>query len=289
MMSIETQSRLWRMGGSQIAVATLLGVAAAFMVWRVAWVTEDCFITFRYVANTLAGHGAVFHVGEFSQGYTHPLWFAMLLIGGRFVPDLILLSCGLGLLLTIAAQFFIGRSLMLVGGSLLRGGLVAALFALVCVSSNAWLSFQTGGLENALSHLLLVILIGEIFLHELERPFAISVLGSLLVLHRPDFTFIILPIAVALLPRLRDPVFRRGIALGALPLAIWVVFALFYYGGIVPNPAYAKVGIFPSWWDGVLQGGVYLGDWIRHEPIPAFSAGLALVYATLRARAAYRR
>ena len=55
MMSIETQSRLWRMGGPQIAVATLLGVAAALMVWRVAWVTEDCFITFRYVANTLAG------------------------------------------------------------------------------------------------------------------------------------------------------------------------------------------------------------------------------------------
>ncbi len=284
MMSIETQSRLWRMGGPQIALATLLGVAAAFMVWRVAWVTEDCFITFRYVANTLAGHGAVFNIGEFSQGYTHPLWFALLLIGGRFVPDLILLSCGLGLLLTIAAQFFMGRSLMLVGGGLLRGGLAAALFALVCVSSNAWLSFQTGGLENALSHLLLVILIGEVFLHEFERPFAISVLGSLLVLNRPDFTFMILPIAVALLPRLRDPVSRRGIALGALPLAIWIVFACFYYGGITPNPAYAKVGILPSWWDGVLQGGIYLGDWIRHEPIPAFSVGLALAYATFRAR-----
>ena len=284
MMSIETQSRLWRMGGLQIAVATLLGAAAALMVWRVAWVTEDCFITFRYVANALAGHGAVFNVGEFSQGYTHPLWFALLLVGGSFVPDLILLSCGLGLLLTIAAQFFMGRSLMLVGGGLLRGGLAAALFALICVSSNSWLSFQTGGLENALSHLLLVILIGEVFLHEFERPFAISVLGSLLVLNRPDFTFIILPIAVALLPRLRDPVSRRGIALGALPLAIWIVFAFFYYGGIAPNPAYAKVGILPSWWDGVLQGGVYLGDWIRHEPIPAFSAGLALVYATFRAR-----
>jgi arabinofuranosyltransferase len=137
-----------RMGGLQIAAATLLGVAAALMVWRVAWVTEDCFITFRYVANTLAGHGAVFNVGEFSQGYTHPLWFALLLIGGSFVPDLILLSCGLGLLLTVATQFLMTRSLMLVGGNSLRGVLAAALFALVCVSSNSWLSFQTGGLEN---------------------------------------------------------------------------------------------------------------------------------------------
>jgi arabinofuranosyltransferase len=273
-----------RMGGLQIIAVTLLGAATAFMVWRVAWVTEDCFITFRYVANTLAGHGAVFNAGEFTQGYTHPLWFGLLLLGGSAVPDLILLSCGLGLLLTFATQFLVTRGLMRVGGHSLRGGLAAALFALICVSSNSWLSFQTGGLENALSHLLLVILIGEIFLHELERPLAISVLGSLLVLSRPDFAFSILPIAVAMLPQLRDPLSRRAIALGALPLAIWIVFAFFYYGDIAPNTAYAKVGILPTWWDGVVQGGAYLGDWCRHEPIPAFSAGLALVYATLRAR-----
>ncbi|MBW2716054.1 MAG: hypothetical protein JRD03_08255, partial [Deltaproteobacteria bacterium] len=80
------------------------------------------------------------------------------------------------------------------------------------------------------------------------------------------------------------PIIGRAIALGALPLAIWVVFAFFYYGDIAPNTAHAKVGILPTWWDGVVQGGVYLADWIRHEPIPAISAGMALVYATLRAR-----
>ena len=196
----DADASISRMGVLQIAAAMLLGVAAAFMVWRIAWVTEDCFITFRYVANTLAGHGAVFNVGEFTQGYTHPLWFALLLVGGSLLPDLILLSFGLGLFLTIATQFSMARSLTLVGGNALLGVFAAALFALVCVSSNSWLSFQTGGLENALSHLLLVILIGEIFLHELERPFAISVLGSLLVLNRPDFAFTILPFAVVLPP-----------------------------------------------------------------------------------------
>ena len=139
MMSTEDQSRLWRKSSLQIATAALLGVAAAFMVWRVAWVSEDCFITFRYVANTLAGHGAVFNLGEFSQGYTHPLWFALLVVGGSLVSDLIVLSCVLGILLTIATQFLLTRSLMLIGGGLLRGSLAAALFALVCVSSNAWL------------------------------------------------------------------------------------------------------------------------------------------------------
>jgi len=283
-MSIETQSRPWRTEGPQIAVATLLGIAVGFMVWRVAWVTEDCFITLRYVANTLSGHGAVFNVGEFSQGYTHPLWFGLLLLGGSLAPDLILLAAGLGLLLTVATQILLTRSLIRIGGSFGRGALAATLFALVCVSSNSWLSFQTGGLENALSHLLLVIWVGEIFAHGLGRPFAITLLGSLLILSRPDFAFAILPIALALLPRLRDRRARRAIALGALPVAAWIAFAFFYYGDIAPNSAYAKVGILPTWWDAVAQGGVYLADWFRHEPIPASVAALALVYATLRAR-----
>ena len=66
MMRSETRSRLWRMDGLQIAIATLIGGVLAIMVWRFAWVTEDCFITFRYVANALAGYGAVFNVGEYT-------------------------------------------------------------------------------------------------------------------------------------------------------------------------------------------------------------------------------
>ncbi len=288
-MSSETQSPPWCARSLQIGAGAFLGIALALVVWRVAWVTEDCFITLRYVANALAGHGAVFNPGEFSQGYTHPLWFALLWVGGRFAPDLILLAAGLGVLLTVATQILVTRSLIQIAGSFARGALAAALFALVCASSDSWVSFQTGGLENALSHLLLVILIGEVFVHGLERPFAVTLLGSLLVLNRPDFAFAILPFAVALLPRLRDPVSLRAIALGSLPVAAWVVFALLYYGDIAPNPAYAKVGILPTWWDAVAQGGVYLGDWVRHEPIPAAVAALALIYATLRARGAAQR
>src|SRR5262245_21524173 len=52
--------------------------AVTVAVFLKAWVSEDAFITFRYVANVLAGHGPVFNVGERVQGYTHPLWFILL-------------------------------------------------------------------------------------------------------------------------------------------------------------------------------------------------------------------
>ncbi len=41
----------------------------------VAWfLTDDAFISFRYVRNLLAGHGLVFNPGEYVEGYTNFLW-----------------------------------------------------------------------------------------------------------------------------------------------------------------------------------------------------------------------
>ena len=48
----------------------LLAAGLAAVVMSIAWVSEDSFITLRYVSNLLAGHGAVFNVGEPVQGYT---------------------------------------------------------------------------------------------------------------------------------------------------------------------------------------------------------------------------
>ncbi len=41
----------------------------------VAWfLTDDAFISFRYVRNLLEGHGLVFNAGEYVEGYTNFLW-----------------------------------------------------------------------------------------------------------------------------------------------------------------------------------------------------------------------
>ncbi len=272
------------MNGLRWAFAIALAMASCAMVLRVAWVSEDCFITFRYVANTIAGHGPVFNVGEYVQGYTHPLWFVALLLGNTIVPDLIYLATGLSLILTAATQLLMAHTLLRLGGRSLHGGLATLLFALLCVSSGAWLSFQTSGLENPATHFLLVALASELILRQFERPFAVTLLGALLVVNRPDTAVFYLPIAVSLLLSMRDARTIRAVLLGATPLIAWLTFALLYYGNLVPNTAYAKVGTLPTWRDGVAQGLTYLGDWISHEPFPVGAAALLLILGTLRAK-----
>ena len=58
-------------------------VAVVFLPWlallgwlaSAAWfITDDAFISFRYVRNLLEGHGLVFNPGEYVEGYTNFLW-----------------------------------------------------------------------------------------------------------------------------------------------------------------------------------------------------------------------
>ena len=46
------------------------------------WTTirDDTFIYYRYVNNVLAGNGPVFNPGEYTEGYTSPLWLIVLTI-----------------------------------------------------------------------------------------------------------------------------------------------------------------------------------------------------------------
>ncbi len=57
-----------------------LSCLVVLVVLMYAWVSEDAFITLRYVNNMLHGFGPVFNVGERVQGYTHPLWFLLLVV-----------------------------------------------------------------------------------------------------------------------------------------------------------------------------------------------------------------
>jgi arabinofuranosyltransferase len=273
----------------RIAFATLLCAAVCAMVWRFAWVSEDAFITFRYVANTVAGHGAVFNLGEPVQGYTHPLWFLVLVVGHVFIPDLYWLAIAMGMALTAITQLYLAFRLLQMGGHTIHGGLLAGVASVLLVSSGSWLSFQTGGLENALSHLLIVMLVIELVTKGIKRPFSVSLLGALLVTNRPDLALLLVPLSLLLLPRLRDRRALAAIAMGALPLMMWVAFALVYYGDIIPNTARAKVGIFATPAVAMGQGATYLKDWLIHEPLPALSTLVLLTLASFKARTAASR
>ncbi len=61
--------------GRVIHLLSLLWLALLAWLTSVAWfLTDDAFISFRYVRNLLEGHGLVFNPGEYVEGYTNFLW-----------------------------------------------------------------------------------------------------------------------------------------------------------------------------------------------------------------------
>ncbi|HEV3078025.1 MAG TPA: hypothetical protein VHB47_26660 [Thermoanaerobaculia bacterium] len=258
--------------------AIILGTGAAIgaiCVARTAWLCDDAFITFRVAQNVIHGWGPRFNVGERVQGFTHPLWFLLLLPGALFGDGITSYAVGLGVIATAALLWLGGRLLVEESGSLAT---FVAWLALLC-TSDAFLSFQTSGLESSLSALLLVLLLRSLRaggggMGDVGDVLAPTLASSALLLNRPDHLFLVGPCLVLLLARHGRAAWRPMLA-GMLPLAAWELFAVVYYGSPVPNTMYAKL-VSPGSPDTLRQGWAYLADYAHFEPVQA-AACLALI------------
>jgi arabinofuranosyltransferase len=283
-MSITTRNRF------AACLLALIAILAAVIVWPYAWMSEDSFITLRYVANTLAGHGPVFNVGERVQGYTHPLWFILLVLGSAVSSDPIHVATALSLTFTTLTVSVLGAVLWSRSKDPLIAIALVVVYLLVSFASDAWVSFQTAGLENALSHLLLILFIAAASSSTARQLRWLPLIASLLAMTRPDFSLLVAPAIVLLLLGVRGrPGAIRPIALGALPLLAWMVFAFSYYGTIKANTATAKVGTLPSLQDEIIAGLHYVSDWTVHEPGAALAALGMLIVGMLAAQNSAQR
>jgi arabinofuranosyltransferase len=225
--------RWWTIGG----FATL-----AIVLIRTAWVSDDSYITFRTADNLVHGYGPVWNTTERVQAFTHPLWLAVFTPVYAITREPYYTAMALCALLTIAAVFVLARAIAVGERAML------VVFAAL-LSSKAFVDFSTSGLENALTHFLLVVFLwlwwseppGE------RRTWRLSLVASLCMLNRTD-------LALLVGPPLLVEVWRRGVrasfraaALGMVPFLAWECFSAFYYGSLVPNTAYAKLNLgFPA-------------------------------------------
>jgi arabinofuranosyltransferase len=241
--------------------------AAAIVILSAAWLSDDAYITLRVIDNFWNGYGLRWNVIERVQVFTHPLW-------------LLVLGCLYGLtresywtILALSLSLSLG-TLYLTARWVAAGG--ATLFALaVAVSSKSFVDFSTSGLENPMSHFLLVALLlaGWRGAAGSERDWPVSTIAGLCVLCRLDLILMAGPLWLASQWRrnaARDRSLRRwmsAFAIFAFPTTAWMMFAWWYYGSPVPNTALAKL---PTNWlldDRVEQGLHYLWDAVIADPI----------------------
>ncbi len=250
-------------------------VAFALILLRTAWIGDDVYITLRTVDNFVHGYGLTWNVAERVQSYTHPLW--MFLLAAIYLPTrnaylTALLASFLASLLTF---WLVAR----------RDGF-AALGVLTLLLSKAFMDYSASGLENPLTHLLLVLFFIA-FIEKQSSPFHLALIASLLALSRQDAILFVVPaLAYMAVPQNSFCAPNRKInlavlgklILGFLPLLLWEAFSLFYYGFPFPNTYYAKLGAGIPQTELFAQGWIYLLDSLQRDPLTltVIAAGILL-------------
>ena len=264
----------WR-GNVPIVGVSLLSIALV----RTAWLCDDAYISFRTADNLLNGYGLVWNVGERVQSFTHPLWLALCTAAFAITGNVYYAAIALSVVVTLGFVFILVTRVAVSSRHLL------VCFA-VLLSSKAFIDYSTSGLENPLTHLLLLVFLwGWWCLRDDARRLALlSLVTALCMLNRLDLILILAPPLALASWRLGVQAIRPVIV-GTLPIVLWLAFATFYYGTPFPNTAYAKLSTALTTDIRLARGVDYFLRTLIFDPVtlPAIAVGLAaLVWSRCR-------
>ncbi len=241
----------------------LAGFAALFYGWQVFWfLTDDAFIAFRYISNSIDGLGYVWNPPPFKpvEGYTSFLWVFVLdgvwRLTGIEPPEssnLLALAFSLGTLTLSALMMW-----KVCSGERLRSwrNLFVALLVLFMVFNRTFLAWSSSGLETGMFTFFFVSWVFVLLCVPQTGPRLVlaGFASAFLTLTRPDgllFCAALMGIVVVEILRAANP--RDGLrcALAALlPLFLVVIHIAWrksFYGEWLPNTYYAKVsGVSPA-------------------------------------------
>ena len=203
---------------------------------KTAWLSDDSFITLRVIDNFVNGYGLRYNVVERVQAYTHPLWLFLLTLpyfifkDPFYTPILISIAITLLLLYLLIFKLSISR-------------FNSIFIVILLIASKSFIDYSSSGLENPLSHLLIVIYI-YFYLKEIEiqrKILILSFLISLSYLNRIDSILIYIPSLFYLFYQNHSKKNFLYAIYGFLPIILWTVFSIVYYGFPFPNTFYAKI------------------------------------------------
>jgi len=211
------------------------------MVIRYNFTQDDAFITFRYAANFVDGHGLVFNIGERVEGYTNFLWTIIMILGRLLGANLEVFSRVIGAIcstLTIGVMYLFGRDLF--GVKSIKSG-AAALILGTMWSFAYWAG---AGLETAAFTLMVLTSL----LMYTRRSLLVGPLLILATLLRPEggLVFIILAGYEIISRRSLTGYLRVLGSVYIVCLIPYAAFKLYYFGGLLPNPFYAKTSMTVS-------------------------------------------
>lgn len=248
----------------------LLSLLVFFIaVLRRAWMSDDAFITLRQVDNLVNGRGFVYNVGERVQGFTNPLWALVISIPYKLSEEALVTTT----LTCVTASVLYGWLLVFKAAPDRRIGALVLFLLCFC---KGFIDFSTSGLENPLSHVLLLA-VAMSYCADTPSVFRVSLFSALAVVNRMDSAVLVTPMLIGTV--LSAPPGKRWkpLLLGQLPALAWFGFALIYYGFPFPNTAYAKLNATIPKREMWGQGVAYVLDTVYNDAVSAIVLLLALL------------
>lgn len=242
------------------------------MVLRLGWMSDDAYISFRTVWNLDHGYGLTWNTDERVQAFTHPLWLFLIAAFHALTGEMYLTAMAVSVVCSLLAVFVVLRRLCV-------GNVAALAFVAMLLCAEAILDFTTSGLENPLSFLLVALFCSLWLNHAAgRRPlFRLFLLGCLLALNRLDLALLVAPALAIELWQQRSLRALSLATIALLPLVVWELFSLLFYGFPFPNTYYAKLSTGIPKAEYIAQGCVYLLDVAIRDPATVLILVLAML------------
>ncbi len=264
------------------ATAVFLAVVFVTLVLWHAWLGDDAFVTFRTVDNFVRGHGLRWNVAERVQGFTHPLWALLLCAAQLVTREIFYTVYAVSALIAFATVGVLASRIALTSAHA-----VVAVFALSL--SRAVIEYSTSGLENVLTHGLLIGFAWVYFSGPIDRPRfrrLMWITGALL-LNRMDAVWLVIAPAMysgvlAYRAQVTPRQLMRDVIVGTSPFALWLLFSLVYFGFPFPNTAYAKLNTGISAAESWHQGFFYALSLLNTDPASVLCLTSAIALSARR-------
>jgi len=247
-------------------------LAIALRVIPGARTVDDAFITFRYAQNLIAGNGLVYNPGEWVLGTTTPLYAVLIAAIGSITGGIQAPYPEIAVVISAIADAISCLIIIRLSTNLgyRRSGIAAAL---IWAAAPMSVTFAIGGMETSL---FILLMMGTFYMHSNNQPVLAAFLGSLSLLTRPDALLFLLPLGLERAYRFfrsrKQYLPLSEIASLLIPVIMWSVISLIYYGDPLPRSIAAKAVAY------LLPPEAGIARLLQHYATPFFSH---LVFGTL--------
>ncbi len=257
-----------------IAFISCLMFIVFLAIIKTAWISDDAMISFRSAINFVHGYGLRWNIIERVQSFTNPLWTLFLSLTYFIYRDIMFNAIFFSIAFTMAALYIAIFKI----GNIKKETAWLTLVVTTCIFSKSFIDFSTSGLEAPLTFILLAMI--GLFqkkyyylrddLDKKKLLFWIIFLSSLTVVNRLDMILLVAPIVYFAMKqtkefKLKNTLKSEIIALS--PIALWLIFAVVYYGFPFPNTYYAKLHTGITTTQYIKEGLFYYFDVCKNDVI----------------------